>query len=388
MYPDFSYLLHEVFGTQPDNWTSIIKTFGLFFALAVLASAWLFHLELKRKEKEGLLQPIVRTISIGKPASFMELALSGLAGFLIGFKLAYIFLNFTEFKIDPQEVILSTKGVFIGGLIGALINIGFRFWEKNKTKLDRPINKTIHIQPHEKLGDITLIAVFSGIIGAKIFGLIENIDNFLANPVEVFLYGGGLAIYGGLIGGFLASYWYLKKLGLPILHMIDAVAPGLILGSLVGRLGCHLAGDGCWGIPSNSTQPSWWVFPDWLWENHYPRNVINSGVPIDGCSWKYCMGLSEGVYPTSIYEIAMFALILAILWGIRKSITTGGVLFCIYLMLNGMERYLIENIRVNRQYDLLGLDLTQAQIIAISLSLIGSIGWVFLSFQYRAKHKK
>jgi prolipoprotein diacylglyceryl transferase len=364
----------------------VVKTFGLLLALAVLASAGLFRLELIRKEKEGLLLPLEQRTIIAKPASFLDLILSGLFGFLIGFKLVYLLFNFAEFKIDPQGIIFSTKGILLAGIIGALVNAGWRFWQRNKTKLDHPITKTSTIQPHEKLGDITLVAIISGLIGAKLFDLVENLDSFLANPVEAFFSGGGLAIYGGLIVGFLGSYFYLKKLGLPILHMLDAVAPALILGSFVGRLGCHLAGDGCWGIP-NSNQPSWWIFPDWLWEYHYPRNVIDYGVPIEGCTWNHCMELSQDVYPTPLYEMGLFALILAVLWGLRKSITTAGVLFCIYLILNGIERYTIEALRVNRRYELLGFDFTQAQIIAICLIFIGIVGWVFLNTQNRAKPK-
>lgn len=380
MYPDLSYILHDVFGTAPDNWASVVKTFGLLFALAVFASAWLFHLELKRKENEGLLPSVSHVKIVGNPASFMDMLVSGLAGFLIGFKLVYILFNFPEFKSDPQGLIFSTKGILLAGIIGAIVNAGWRFWRKNKSKLEYPITQSTTVQPHEKLGDITLVAIISGLVGAKLFDLVENLDSFLANPVEAFFSGGGLAIYGGLIVGFLVSYFYLRNLGLPILHILDAVAPALILGSFVGRLGCHLAGDGCWGIPSSS-QPSWWIFPDWLWEYHYPRNVINHGVPIEGCTWKHCMELSQGVYPTSLYEMMMFALILAILWGLRKSITTAGVLFCIYLIFNGIERYAIEGLRVNRRYDLLGFDFTQAQIIAICLILIGSTGGLLLYFQ-------
>jgi hypothetical protein len=54
MYPDLSYFLHDVFGTAPDNWTSVVKTFGFFLALSFLTAAYLLFLELKRKKAEGL----------------------------------------------------------------------------------------------------------------------------------------------------------------------------------------------------------------------------------------------------------------------------------------------------------------------------------------------
>ena len=92
---------------------------------------------------------------------------------------------------------------------------------------------------------------------------------------------------------------------------------------------------------------------------------------------KYCMELAQGVYPTPFYEIIMATLIFAFLWTIRKRIKVAGALFFVYLTLNGVERFFIEKIRVNTEYNILG-GITQAEIISSSLVLIGVAGCFYL----------
>ena len=73
MYPDLSYFFHDLFGTQPDNWTSIFKTFGFMVVIAILVAAYMLGKEMMRKEKEGLLSPRTVKRVVGKPASILEL---------------------------------------------------------------------------------------------------------------------------------------------------------------------------------------------------------------------------------------------------------------------------------------------------------------------------
>ena len=101
MYPDLSYMLHDLLGTEPDNATSIVKTFGLLLVIAILTAAYMLMKELQRKEKQGLLQPVKESITIGKPASVSELVGNGLLGFFLGFKFLYIVQYFADFQLDP-----------------------------------------------------------------------------------------------------------------------------------------------------------------------------------------------------------------------------------------------------------------------------------------------
>ena len=101
-------------------------------------------------------------------------------------------------------------------------------------------------------------------------------------------------------------------------------------------------------------------------------------VYMSDCVGVYCHRLEPGVYPTSVYEIIMALIIFAILWSLRKRIKVAGLLFFIYLTFNGLERFLIETIRVNTDYTIFGIALTQAQMIAILFMLTGLIvGLIF-----------
>ncbi len=377
MYPDLSYLLHDLFGTPPDNWTSIFKTFGLMLVISILVAAWLFYLELKRLAEAGVYKPKVVRVRVGEPASPWEIGSNAFFGFLVGFKGVYIAQHLAEFQADAAAVLLSAKGHWLGGLVLAAL-FGLQvWWTKRRKALPKPKEVTVKIYPHDRIGDITVVAAVSGIIGAKIFAILEEPSGFLDAPLEMLFSGSGLAIYGGLICGFLGVTWYLRKHDIPFWPTADAVAPALIVAYGVGRIGCMLAGDGDWGIVAGP-QPSWWFLPDWMWAWDFPHNVNHAGIPIEGCEWKYCTRLAQPVYPTPFYETVLSLLIGAFLWAIRKRITVHGTLFFIYLLLNGVERFFIEKIRVNVRYEWLPGQPTQAEIISFLLILIGIGGLVWL----------
>ena len=387
MYPDLSYILHDIFGSEVDNVFSIVKTFGLLLAIAILTSAYFLNLELKRKEKQGLLGPTLVKEKEGLPATWSELLFNALFGFLVGFKGVHIAANFAKFQADAPGFIFSVKGSMIGGILGTLLFAGLKYWEKEKKKLPKPKTVETLVYPSDRIGDITLIAAFTGILGAKFFAIFEDLSSLtFTSFFESLFSGGGLAIYGGLIGGFLGVVWYLKKHKISTLHVADAVAPALIIGYGVGRLGCQLSGDGDWGIASELPPPSWWAFPDWLWAYDYPQNVLNQGIPIEGCEANYCRKLAQPVYPTPIYEIVMSFAIAGILWALRKRIMIPGVLFCVYLILNGIERFWIEKIRVNVElFTAGGISPTQAEIIAVLFIIIGVTGIFVLKNRFEKK---
>lgn len=381
MYPDISYFFHDLFGTSPDNGLSILKTFGVFLILAFIASAYVLNLELKRKEKDGLLGGSIEKEKIGFPATWQEIATNALFGFILGFKLPYVYQHFQEFRPDPASVILSGKGTWLWGIVAAAGFGYYKYWESKKRALDKPLLKEVMVMPHDRIGDITILAAISGIIGARLFSIIEseaNIKAFIQDPLDQLLSGSGLAIYGGLIVAFITVYWYVKRKGMKPIHVMDAVAPALIVGYGVGRLGCQFSGDGDWGIVNASPAPGWWFLPDWAWSYTYPHNVLNEGVPIDGCVWDYCNQLAEGVYPTPIYEVFFSLVIFLILWTMRKQFKIAGMLFFLYVLLNGIERFFIEKIRTNPDISLFGMEATQAEYVAGLLILTGAVGMVYL----------
>ncbi|HZH00905.1 MAG TPA: prolipoprotein diacylglyceryl transferase family protein, partial [Flavisolibacter sp.] len=100
---------------------------------------------------------------------------------------------------------------------------------------------------------------------------------------------------------------------------------------------------------------------------------------------KYCNVLPEAVYPTPFYETIMATIFFLILWSLRKKLKPYGAVFALYLIFNGLERFLIEQIRVNNKMDFLGLQPTQAEIIAVGLVLTGIGLWIYLQKKYGAK---
>ena len=381
MYPDLSYLFHDLLGTAPDNWLSVLKTFGVFLILSFLASAFVLNLELKRKEHEGLLQAFTEKERIGFPATWQEILSNALFGFVIGFKIPYIAQHFQEFRPDPASIILSGKGTWLWGIIAAIAFGYFKVWESNKKALAKPLIREVSVLPHQRLGDITIIAAISGIVGARLFSIIEseqNIKAFIKDPLDQLLSGSGLAIYGGLIVAFVTVYWFVKRKGMKPIYVMDAVAPALIMGYAVGRLGCQFSGDGDWGIVNSAAAPGWWFLPDWAWSYTYPHNVLNEGVQIEGCLFDYCRQLGEGVYPTPLYESFFSLVIFGILWAMRKRLKVPGMLFFLYVFLNGFERFFIEKIRTNPDIHLLGMSATQAEYVAGLLIVTGIVGMIYL----------
>lgn len=381
MYPDLSYLFHDFFGSQPDNWLSVFKTFGVVLILAFIASAYTLKLELKRKTDEGLLSGTIEKTRVGFPATMTQILQNALFGFIIGFKLPYILLHFDEFRPDPAAILLSGRGTLLWGVLGAALFGFLRYWDHRKRQLPKPFIKEEVVMPHQRVGDITILAAISGLIGARLFSIVEseeNIKAFFKDPLEQLLSGSGLAIYGGLILAFIVLYSYVKRKGMKPIHAMDAGAPALIMGYAVGRIGCQLSGDGDWGIVNTSAAPSWWFLPDWAWSYTYPHNVLNDGVQIEGCIWEFCRQLVEGVYPTPLYETFFSLIIFGILWSLRKRIRIAGMIFFLYVFLNGVERFFIEKIRTNPDITVFGIEATQAEYVAFLLIVVGLVGMVWL----------
>jgi len=219
----------------------------------------------------------------------------------------------------------------------------------------------VNVSPSYLVGTITVMAIVAGFAGAKLFHILENLGEFFRDPFRMIFSTGGFTFYGGLILAALVIARFIRRKGLSVPIVADAVAPGLMLAYGIGRIGCQLSGDGDWGITSNlASQPGW--IPDWLWAETYSNNIL--GIDLSAAP----------VYPTPIYETLAAVVLFSILFSLRNHHHVAGWLFWLYITLNGLERFFIEKIRVNNRFDVLGITMTQAEIIALLLIVAGGVG--------------
>lgn len=412
MFPDFHYLFKFLFGLDISG-LSLVKTFGFFVAMSFLAGAWALYSELRRKKEAGMFQPeIVNEVS-GKPATVGEIAGMAVLGFILGFKIVGLFMNASAASGNPVDFILSPAGNWPAGLILAALLAYWRYAEKKKRQTEKPVTRKVAIYPHQRVADILFIAAIAGFAGAKIFNAFETWNDFIADPLGNLLAPAGLTYYGGLICATVALFVYSRKKKFSFRYLCDAAAPALMLAYGIGRLGCQFAGDGDWGIYNSAyvTQPDGALvkgtpdnymamvkhypdafkefgaahtiphkfvpappgFPDWLVAQNFMHNVNNDGIPVLGDQGTYNHVLPVGVFPTSMYEALACFLLFLFLWSIRKKFKYPLQLFGVYLILNGLERFFIEKIRVNYEYDWGFIHPTQAEIISACLVLTGII---------------
>jgi len=200
-------------------------------------------------------------------------------------------------------------------------------------------------KPTDWAYELILCGLVGGIVGARLDFIAENYDSVKHDLLGNVFSGSGLVWYGGAIGGTIGVVlwaWWRKMLNLTLL---DICAPALAIGYAIGRIGCQLSGDGDYGIP--------WDGP---WAMAYPHGTVATDV---------------AVHPTPIYETLAMGLVAYALWRLRTRFRPG-LLFALYLVLAGAERFLVEFIRRN---DDVALGLTQAQLLSVAMMLAGGI-WI------------
>ena len=368
MYATLYHAVLDLFGIEIP-FLKIVMMFGFFVALAFLGANYVLTLEMKRYEKEGVLKAVKQPVS--KPNYTWEYISSGLIGFVFGFKVIHLFLNIDSLGDTPQSFLMSGGGSWLWGIVLVIAFVGIKYYQFSKEPAYvEGSTETFH--PYMMMGNMTLVAALAGFAGAKLFHHLEHFSDLVDDPMVLFRDPfSGLTFFGGLIAGGAAVLWYSGKRGVPWKTMLDIGAPGMMLAYGIGRMGCHFSGDGDWGIKNLSPKPDWlsWL-PDWAWAYKYEGNV-------------HGLVLEDPVWPTPVYEITMALIIFAILWSIRKKFAPG-VLFSIYFIFAGIERFSIERIRVNPdQFE--GVAFTQAEIISMVMMLLGAIGIFYFN---KTKDKK
>lgn len=393
-YPKVTDFIYELFNhaTWADFRFLPVYSYGFFVACGFFAAATLAVNEMQRREKLGLLKGQIKQTIVGESPGMVETAIYFLFGFFTVFKLVgfksyqHLFNNGT---LSTSDYLFSLQyGNWAAGILGGAALAGWFYYNKHKDKLPVPEKKEITVYPSEGIGDLVIIAAVLGITGANFFNFLENpgdYTNFWSDPLGSMF--SGLSVYGGLIcaGAGFGVYAYIKKFS--IAHFFDSVAPGFILANGIGRIGCQVAGDGDWGLANPYTKPAW--FPQILWSDNYAHNIIDAdpGNLVPNCTEEHCNQLIYAAYPTPLYEFLMCFVIFLILWSLRKRFTYApGIIFSIFMMMIGVQRFAIEQWRDlsgRDTYGFLGMQFRQSELISVAMFTLGLVATVFLYRKYR-----
>jgi phosphatidylglycerol:prolipoprotein diacylglycerol transferase len=233
-----------------------------------------------------------------------------------------------ELHIGPLT--LQTFGIAFGlGFVAAGLVLARRFKEIGK--------------PPDWAYELIFAGLIGGLVGARIDYLIENWDKVSDDLLGNLFSGSGLVWLGGVIGGAIGVLLWARWRGFLGLVLLDVCAVPLALGYAVGRIGCQLSGDGDYGQPT-----------DLPWAMSYPDGTVPT---------------TAKVHPTPVYETLAMGLIALLLWRLRDRMRTG-LLFALWLVLSGLERFLVEFIRRN---DPVAIGLTLPQLISVGMVLVGAV---------------
>lgn len=218
--------------------------------------------------------------------------------------------------------------------------------------------------------NVTMISLVAGVAGAKLFHILEHWGEFLRDPGAVAISSGGLTWYGGFLLAVLFVFLYLHRKRISMLSFADIAAPALAIGYGFGRVGCQLAGDGDYGVPSHlpwaMTYPHGTVptlkaldalYGDSVLIKQYMARFPDSPVPVD-----------IPVHPAPLYEIALAILVFTFLYRRRGGDHSLGNQFGWFLVLHSVCRLAVETIRLN---PILLLGMSQAQLLSIGLFFWG-----------------
>lgn len=208
------------------------------------------------------------------------------------------------------------------------------------------------------------IAGLAGIVGARLYHVLESPSEFFANPWPQIASRFGFAWFGGFLGGFAALLTLSRREKIPALTFLDACSPAACVGYAIGRIGCLLSGDGDYGIPTNLP-----------WGMSFPIGVVPTTETCVQQGWP----ADCRVHPTPLYEFFVWMTIAYVLWRVGAYVLhekkSAGTVFCGYLVLTGIARFLVEFIRLNpRSF----FGMSNAQSASVASVILG----VFLFFVF------
>jgi phosphatidylglycerol:prolipoprotein diacylglycerol transferase len=188
--------------------------------------------------------------------------------------------------------------------------------------------------------------IAGAVVGARLFHVLDHIPYYAQHPLEIVaVWQGGIAVYGGFVGGVVVGAIAAWRMGLPVWRCLDAGAPAMMVGQAVGRLGCFVNGD-AWGAPTGGN----WGVVYWNEDALLPPELI--GVP---------------THPYPLYEIAAVAVVLVLLWAFRRQLTRPGTAFLVTTICYGIIRFGLSYVR---QETVIAFGLQEAQVIAVLTALV------------------
>ncbi len=236
-------------------------------------------------------------------------------------------------EIELGPITLQTFGLMMG--------LGFVVAGLAASKYLKEIGK-----PVDWAYEMVFAALVGGIVGARLWWVVENWSEAQDDILGSLFSGAGLVWYGGALGGAAGVLIWAWRRNFLTLQMFDVAAVPLAAGYAIGRIGCQLAGDGDYGV-------AW----DGPWAMAYPDGTVPT---------------TEEVHPTPVYETLAMGLVAVLLWRWRHR-WRAGTLFGLYLVLAGVERFLVEFVR--RNDDVLA-GLTQPQLLSV-LMMAGGAFWIW-----------
>lgn len=202
--------------------------------------------------------------------------------------------------------------------------------------------------------NVALLGVLLGVLLARLFHVVDKLGYYLAHPDMILAFNqGGLAIWGGVAGGFLAGVIYSRMKHLPLARLADMAAPALLVGQIIGRFGCIVNGD-AYGGPTGLP----WGFV-----------YINPDAMIPSSLW----GIATHPYP--VYDMLWNIFTLGLLWWLRSRLIRDGQLFTLYIMFYSVGRFLLTFVR---QEDVWFWGLQEAQVMSLLGLAIAAAAWVYL----------
>jgi phosphatidylglycerol:prolipoprotein diacylglycerol transferase len=245
-------------------------------------------------------------------------------------------------------VTIPTFGLMVAaGLLVAAYVLQADFDRRRESFLKRGYLQETKEPSHHDEGFLIIgIAGISGLVGARLYHVLESPRDLMAEP-SLLISRFGFAWFGGFLGGFVALFFLARHYRIPALEFMDLCSPAAAVGYAIGRIGCLLSGDGDYGVPTKLP-----------WGMSFPNGVVPT---------------TERVHPTPIYEFLIWMLIAVILWRLGKkalSRETAGRVFSCYLILTGVSRFLMEFIRINPR-SFFGMSNAQtASLVSIILGVV------------------